>query len=332
MTATLGAQTVPDTTAPHLCLWNTAGFFGLRGEDASERVVVDHRASDGRLVGTFVAGWEDEELVSGYSAPFAGPDVARGYETVGNVVGLLRAAVEGAAERGARRVRVRLKPPHYSDVESHLQFGLLTTGFVIDRADLNYYVDLRSFESADDYERSLKPQSRRNIRQAIDAGVTTVVATHDDEDSWRAGYRVLEKNRTEKGRPMRLPFDYVQRMRDKFSTVVRMLVARTADGGVCASALLYRIAPGHDVVQYWGDADHTLPSSPMALLARDVVSHSIDTGARFLDLGISTDHGVPNHGLIQFKRSIGAVAEVRIEVVGDMASVLDHPGWALVGA
>ncbi len=163
--------------------------------------------------------------------------------------------------------------------------------------------------------------TRRAIRHALDLGVTVGIV--DDSESWCAGYRVLEANRTAKGRPMRLNYDYVCRIRDEFPGAVRMVVARTSDGAICAAALLYRITPGHDVVQYWGDAEHDLAHSPMALLARDVVGHAIDTGARFVDLGISTDHGVPNHGLIQFKRSIGARAETRLEVVGRVADLVE---------
>jgi hypothetical protein len=331
MTPTLNAQTAPETAAPHLCLWNTAGFYALRGDEGSERVQFDHHAEDGRLVGTFVAGWDGEELVSGYSAPFGGPDFARGYETVANVVGLVRTTVEGAAERGARLLRLRLKPSHYSETESHLQFALLNTGFFAEEINLNYYIDLRPHGSVDDYENSLKAQSRRAIRHALELGVTSAVVENDDDGTWLAGYRVLEQNRTERDRPMRLPFDYVCRIRDEFTAIVRMIAARTSDGVVCASALIYRIAPGHDVVQYWGDAGHQLAHSPMPLLARDVVEHSLATGGRFLDLGISTDHGVPNHGLIQFKRSIGGVAEIRLEVVGQVADLLGHPGWATIG-
>jgi hypothetical protein len=52
----------------------------------------------------------------------------------------------------------------------------------------------------------------------------------------------------------------------------------------------------------------------MNLLVRDVVDHSLTTGAHVLDLGISTTDGVPNAGLVQFKRSIGAASEVRLQL------------------
>ena len=40
-----------------------------------------------------------------------------------------------------------------------------------------------------------------------------------------------------------------------------------------------------------------------------------------LDLGISTTDGVPNAGLIQFKRSIGARSEVRLQLAGPLRSL-----------
>ena len=102
------------------------------------------------------------------------------------------------------------------------------------------------------------------------------------------------------------------------------MLAVRHEGTMIASALIYRVAPGRDVAQFWGDARHDLKVSPMNFLAHEVVGHALDTGCSFLDLGISTDHGDPNHGLIQFKRSIGARSEIRPEYVNrDLARLVD---------
>jgi Acetyltransferase (GNAT) domain len=87
-----------------------------------------------------------------------------------------------------------------------------------------------------------------------------------------------------------------------------------ADGAVCAAALVYRILPGRDVVQYWGDAHHALARSPMNVLVHRLVERSLAEGVETIDLGISTDHGVPNQGLIQFKQSVLARPSLRPEL------------------
>jgi hypothetical protein len=72
------------------------------------------------------------------------------------------------------------------------------------------------------------------------------------------------------------------------------------------------------VVQYWGDACHDLPVTPMPIVVRASVADARASGATTLDIGISTDHGSPNLGLIQFKRAMGCRTEVRTVVALDL--------------
>lgn len=316
----LDRTTVPDPDCPHLVLWNTRSFYALRPELASQRVQLDHRDANGRVVASIVGAREGRRLVAGASAPFGGPDFGRDYEPPQVVFDALRSMLMSLRVSGVDEIEVQMKPPHYSDNESSSQFALMNLGLVPFASDLNFVIELAPFASVDDYVRALKPPARRAIRYGLDLDVTTDVLPQRDDATWLEAYEVLRLNRELKGRPMRLPFDYIVAIRDTFPGLVRMVVARSA-GVVCAAALVYRIAAERDLVQYWGDACHTLPYSPMNLLVRDVVAHSLATGARVLDLGISTTDGVPNAGLIQFKRSIGARSEVRLQLAGPLRSL-----------
>ncbi len=93
----------------------------------------------------------------------------------------------------------------------------------------------------------------------------------------------------------------------------------THGGRSCAAALLYRVAPGRELVVYWGDAGHDLPRSPMNVLALRLVELALAEGARTLDLGISSVDGVPDQGLIQFKRSVLARESLRLDLVRSAA-------------
>jgi hypothetical protein len=325
----LGPRSAPDPTAPHLCLWNTERFYGLNPDAAALYQRVDHH-DDERLIGSWVGALNDATFTLGFSAPFGGPDLAREYESADNVASLVRAGLEHAAARGARRLEARLKPPHYGEIEAHLLFVLLTIGCRVAEANVNYFIDLERSGGAKAWSEGLRKQARRGIERGAAAGITADVAATDDEPTWADAYRVLEANRTQKGRPMRLPLDYVRSVRDAFPSLVRLVVAH-ANGSMCAAALLYRILPGRDVVQYWGDAFHELPVSPMGVLIDRVVTHIDDTGGRSIDIGISTDHGWPNLGLMQFKRTFGATAENRLELVGDIDELLGSPAWEHLG-
>lgn len=312
----LSATTSPDVQAPHLALWNSAAFYELRPDLAATRVVIEHHHADGRLIGSLVGSYVDGTFTSGASAPIGGPDFARSYETVDGVAALLDAAGKDLIGRDVSRMEFRLKPPHSSPTEPAIGFLLLARGFRIVEANLNFFIELGPLGSIDDYMSRLKKPARRAISKGEALGIEVAQLEIDDEPMWAEAFDVLRENRESKGRPMRLSLNYIRAIRDAFPGLIRMLVA-THETKVIGSALIYRTGPGEDVVQYWGDAYHDLPQSPMNLLVREVVRHSLGGGASFLDIGISTDHGEPNLGLIQFKRTVGCQSEIRLELAHD---------------
>lgn len=324
----LSARSVPDPTAPHLSLWSSAAYFGLNPDAADRRVQVDHHDDTGRLVGSFVAGRVDATWVSGFGAPLGGVDFVRPDEVPRHVVALVRTVFERAAHEGIERVEIRMKPGHHGPAEAALAFTLLELGAAVELANLNFFLDLTG---APDAATVLSRRASKAARLAVEAGAGVEQLATDDEEGWSAAYTVLERNRVEKGRPMRLSLDYVRSARDRFGPLVRMHALREADGTVVAAALVYRTAEAHDVVQYWGDVASGLAVSPMPLLAREVFVAAQASGAAVVDLGISTNDGRPNHGLIQFKRSVGATTEVRLEVAADVTAVLAAPRWERLG-
>lgn len=295
----------------HLALFNRPAFHDLNVSTGQEPARFDHFA-DGRLVGSLVGVVDSGTFVSGYSAPFGGPDFVRDSETVTNVIGLVRHALDKAAKEGISCLQVKAKPSFYSASEEAVQFALLNLGFTVETAELNHHIDLTGMSGAEDYLRRLKPPARRALKHAV--GEPFEFARASSEADWVAGYDVLRRNREAKGRRLRLPLEYVLRIRDTFPTLVRLFTL-SHDSRPCAAALVYRVRPRHDLVVYWGDAGHDLPRSPMNLLVQRLVEGSIDDGVLSLDVGISTEHGVPNQGLIQFKESVLARPGLRLDLV-----------------
>ena len=313
----LSSRSAPDPDRPHEVMWNTAAFAALRPGVVDRRLVVDHRDESGRLVGSWIGVVDHGIWISGYSAPFGGLDLQRDHETVDDVAALVARGLDVAREAGCRRVEVRAKPPHFSGSEAHILFALLQAGFVVVESDLNYVIDLSEHRSIDDWRGALRRESRRALRQVSDVGLRVEQLERGDESAWTEAYEVLRRNRVDRGRPMRLELDYVRASRDRFEGLARMTVARLNDD-VIAAALVYRVGRGRDLVQYWGDHGHTLTRSPMPLLVEAVVADAIRTGASMVDIGISTDHGEPNLGLMRFKRAMGCRVEPRLTLALDL--------------
>jgi hypothetical protein len=322
----LSASSVPEPDDRHVSLWNSTAFFALNPDARDRRVQVDHREEGGRLVGSFVAARVDDRLVSGFGAPMGGIDFVRADEVPRHVADLLRTVVERAVADDVAAIDLRMKPPHHGSAEQHLLFSLLTVGAVVVQPDLSFYLDLAAAEAG--RRPLLHPRADKAARRAAELGWNVRLLAQDDEPAWVDAYAALERNRVEKGRPMRLSLDYVRSIRDAFDPLVRMHVLADGAGATLAAALVYRTAERHDVVQYWGDLPGQHPVSPMPLLAAEVFAAARAAGADVLDLGISTDGGRPNHGLIQFKRSVGAQTEVRMELSLDVTTVADSPAWA----
>ena len=270
---------------------------------------------DGRLLGSLCGVIDGSELISGYSAPFGGPDLVRQSETATGVLALLKEAVEQARAEGLTTVRVKAKPDFYSGSEVEVQFAMLNLGFTVEASELNFHFDLTGLAAVDDYVARLKPQARRALKHAADEPFTFTEAATDDE--WAVAYGILDRNRRAKGRQLRLSRDYVIAARDTFPGQIRMHVL-AHDGRPVAAALVYRVLPRHDLVVYWGDADHELPRSPMNVLVRELVGHEIAAGVATLDVGISSVAGVPDQGLIQFKESVGARSSLRLDLVAHL--------------
>lgn len=263
-------------------------------------------------MGSFSGVIEGTSLVSGFRAPFGGIDLVRDWEPPEQIILLVEGAVHALREQRITTVRVRCKPASWSAGEVVVQQTLLQAGFGIEMAELNFTIDLRHTTSPDAYRAGLKKEARKALAKAEAFGLS--FAPLESDDDWRTAFDLLARNRAAKGRPMNLTYEYVQRARETFPDRITMVGLGTHP--MVAAALIYRVAPGRDVVVRWGDeVGHGLPSSPMYVLAANVVDLALAGGVTTVDLGIATEAGVPNHGLIQFKRAIGAAGELRLDLV-----------------
>ncbi len=311
--ATAEEITVEGGDEGHLNLFATEAY-NRRNLGPDDRYLrIDHHAG-GRLIGSFVGVVTGDTFASGFSAPFCGPDVVRGRETPANVQGLVDHTLEVIGGMGVRRIRVKARPGSYSQNEPYVRHALVRRGVAMVSTELSYGIPLDGLADRAAYRASLKAPARRALRHADEEPFTYELATTDDE--FAVGYEVIATNRASRGHPLGLSLDYLLELRRDLGERIRFFVLRHA-GTPVASALLYRLRPDIELVEYWGDA-HDLQRSPMNRLAEEVCATAIDEGVRLVDLGISSVNGVPNDGLIQFKQSIGADAELRIDLEGEI--------------
>ncbi|MCF6509197.1 GNAT family N-acetyltransferase [Blastococcus sp. MG754426] len=285
-------------------LFGDPRFHDLNGVPEERRWCHEHRV-DGRLVGVLPGVVADGVLLSGHSAPFGGPDLARPDPTVGDVVGFVDGVLARARAEGLEAVRIRCRPPEYSPAEPLLEYALLQAGFTVEHCDLNQVVDLAPLGPGGDPSTLLGKKRARDVR--ADLALPYELVDVADDEGIALCHGILAANRAAHGRPAGLPAEYLARARAAFPDRVRLHLLRYAERPV-AAAVVYRVLDDVDLLVAWGDdGGHGLQRSPMNLLAHLLVERSLRTGARLLDLGPSSEKdGSPNFGLAHFKRSVGA--------------------------
>jgi hypothetical protein len=297
------ADAEPLARRPHELLYTTAAFGTRNLRDGDRWVRIDHHDGD-RLVGSLSGTLTGGALWSGYSAPFGGPDLVRSPESPANLTGLLDTAIVRARELGARRLRITLRPPSYSANEPLLLHCATRLGFRPIGSELSCAIPIGHHADADAYTSSLKRATRKALRRLGGEPWSYREVLGD----WSEPYALLQRNRARKGRELRLSLDYVEAVRRDHPGRLRCFEL-VHDGVPVAAALLYSLLDDVESVQYWGDDAPHLRFSPMPRLAVEVVGRAIDERLRLVDLGKSSLDGVPDEGLVQFKRSVGALPE-----------------------
>lgn len=173
-----------------------------------------------------------------------------------------------------------------------------TTGTLVNMAsevtfDYNYHYDL---SLCPDFELHLKHNARKNYRKALKAGFTFETA-----DIPRA-YEVIRANRSAKGYYLAMTLADVEAT----SSIIGIdaFILRHDDTDV-AAAIVYRIAPGVAHVVYWGDIPGFEHLRPMNILPYHIFTHYHALGFTTVNIGTSSTDGIPNHGLCEFKASLG---------------------------
>lgn len=245
-----------------------------------------------------ILGKRGDMLLSPFSAPFGGFTM-RGIQSIQLMDEAVKLLKDYASERGLR-LRIALQPLVYEETQlSKLTSAFLRAGYS-QTVDLNYYFLLWKI---DDYQKHIDRSARKNLNHAMQAGFTfEKLDSHKFDDVERA-YEVIRRNREEHGYPLRMTLEQV------WQTVTEVVRADffvlNHEGNDVAAAQVFHIAEGIAQVIYWGDIREYSSLRPMNCLTYEIFRHYREAGLKILDIGPSTEDGIPNYGLCDFKENIG---------------------------
>jgi hypothetical protein len=296
-------------TRSHITLFNDERFQRCNLLPGARPFRYDHFVGK-RLIGTFSGVIVDEDwLDCGHSAPFGGIDFCRRGEFAGAIVDLLRAGAARARDQGVKRIFIRARPGYYGPNETAVEFALLNLGARVEECELSLGIETRRFGSIAEYETALKSSARKMLRHGMRAGM--IFESVESAADWAACYELLDQTRHRHGASLRISFDYVMRLREVFGSRI-VMYRLTRNGELAGAALVYRIVKDWDYVVAWGDDLRHRPYRVMNVMADQLVRVAIAQRISVVDVGTSSGAGVPDDGLIQFKRSVGASTGLRL--------------------
>jgi hypothetical protein len=248
-------------------------------------------------------GERDGRLLSPFSAPFGGfVNVGdRPIDTYHEAVALL---LDYATAQGCN-VEIALPPAFYGGEEFAKTVSALSRYGQLMWADVNYHYDLTNEES---FENRLKRNARNKWNIALKHPMVLEVLNADCDADVERAYKVIQANRQSHGYPLRMSLDAVLATRTVLEA--RFLVM-SLDGVDIAAAQLQRVTDRVMQVVYWGDVPGYSDTRVMNRFTLEVFHFCKQCGVDFVDIGPSSEDGMPSFGLCDFKTSLGCEVSIK---------------------
>lgn len=244
-------------------------------------------------------GEKDKELYCPFSAPFGNFEMLREPLEIEYLEDAIEMLENYVVEHGYKKIHFILPPLFYDTSFLTAVINILIRKkFVIRHQDINFQFDL--FKIVNDYEKHLTRNGKKNLRIALDSNLT--VEKCETTETKEQAYNVIAINREQRGYPLRMSFAQVK---DTMEIVENDCFIVKKDHEEVAAAVIFRVTTDIVQVVYWGDIQGYSELKPINFLANYLIHYYKERGFKYLDVGPSTEDGVPNIGLCNFKTSIG---------------------------
>ena len=252
-----------------------------------------------------VLGERENMLLSPFSAPFGGFTFVKSntrLEYLEKAVKLL----EDYASKTGFLIRISLPPSIYAPSFIAKEIGIFERSrFGVQHIDLNYQFETRDFFS---YEECIDRSARKNLHNSFKQGFLFEILNSECVTDVERVYDVIRVNRESKGYPLRMS---LQNVLNTIKIIKADFFILTHNGKDVAAAQVFHVAA--DVVQviYWGDIPGYTELRAMNYLSYKVFEYYATSKIRLIDIGPSSENGIPNYGLCEFKENIGCSVSLK---------------------
>lgn len=251
----------------------------------------------------FIAGIINEVLQSPFSAPFGGFHYRNELLYISEIDNFVNDLKSYIILQSLKGIEIILPPDIYHpSFNAKAINSLIRNGFHSMVPEITNWVNLHQFNGS-----FTKSNSREYYRQAVRNGLSFDLASEEEEKM--EIYDLIHENRAKFGRPIFMTFKDIMDTNNLWP--VDFFKVNTSDGTLVASAIFYRSHSDIGYAVFWGDNETGRPLRAMDYLIFYLWSHYKKMGYKYIDLGISTEKGVPNEGLLRFKETHESISSIR---------------------
>lgn len=200
---------------------------------------------------------------------------------------------------GLQTIRITSYPRVYSPIAfDEMQKAFFDVGFEIS-TDTSQYLPIDK-----EFRKTVKPSERRYLNHATKEGY---VFSELSIDNLSQAYKLIKDSRENKGYPVTMSFTDLKTTIEQFPTNY-FIFGLFHNDILIATSVCIRINSKILYNFYLGDNILYRKKSPAVPLLKEIYNYARDNNYSTLDLGLSTENGVINKGLFNFKESLGALA------------------------
>lgn len=249
-----------------------------------------------------IAGVRDNMIKSPFSAPFGGFHFKKETVYTSEIDSFLVMLEEYLNRNSFDGFQIILPPDIYHGTfNAKIINALMRNSFQHHIPEITNWVDLDAFHGTFNLK-----NSREYLRQAVRNKLTCKLVSEENEQ--KEVYELIKANRARFGRSIYMSYEDLKKMESLWPVDYFGVYHATE---LIASAIFYRFHSEICYAVFWGDSEDGRPLRAMDYLSHHLWMHYKSEKFTYIDLGISTESGVPNHGLLRFKESHNSTSSLR---------------------
>ncbi len=255
---------------------------------------------DSKIRFGLIAGIKNNILKSPFSAPFGGL-VCKGNNIKHNIYFSAIASLNEYKDiKKLASIEIFLAPSFYHKNDyAKITTALLMNNYQIDFIDINHSFNLENFNA--NYLSFIEHNARKSLKIGVNKKLNFHICNTLEEK--KNAYDIIKQNRQERAFPLKLTYadilGTIEFVKSFFFTV------SISESTFIASAICYEVQKGIIQVIYWGNLTQYSEYKSINFLSFKIFEYFKELEYKIVDIGPSSEKGIVNFGLSEFKESIG---------------------------